>query len=190
MKKSIFDWGKEEILAFKKSGLRLKLAILHISHEGQMIRTGGVGAVIQGHLSITPMLSDELRKYHIDISMHTAQPIAKPGCQGWNPEVFAYLKSQLAKVGGTFTPIINGTDGTDRWGNESLWQISSSAAASWALNIAVKYDAAIVYCHSHPFSWVPIYGTRAAEAFGADVFFIQLNHGHYEKPEELRPDDP
>lgn len=190
MKKSCFDWNKEDIAAFRKSGRRFRLALLHMSHEGQMIRTGGVGTVIHGHLSVTPMLAHELAKHGIDIAMHTTQPIAKPGCEGWNPKSLEYLKAQVAKVGGSFTPIINGTDGTVRWGDESNWTISSAAAASWALNLATQYDAAIVYCHSFPFSMTPIYGRKAAEAFGADAFFLQVNHGHYEKPEDPQVDDP
>lgn len=190
MKKSVFDWNKKDVAEFKKSKKRLGVTMLHMSHEGQMIRTGGVGTVIHGHLSVTPMLAKELAKYNIDISMHTTQPIAKEGAEGWNPKAFQYLKEQVAKVGGSFTPIINGTDGTIRWGDESNWQVASAAAASWALNLASKYDAAIVYCHSFPFMYTPVYGRKAAEAFGADAFFLQVNHGHYEKPEECRADDP
>jgi hypothetical protein len=31
-------------------------------------------------------------------------------------ETLAEIKAQVAKIGGSFTPIINGTDGTIRWG--------------------------------------------------------------------------
>jgi glycosyltransferase involved in cell wall biosynthesis len=189
MTKSIFDLtGTEARERLKKAPVRI--AVLHMAHEGLMIRTGGVGAVVQGHLSATPVLAEALARRGIQVSLFAAQPVAKPGCEGWNPQVREYTEAQVARTGGAFQPILNGTDGTVRWGEIENWQIASAAGASWALGIAAKFDAAIVYSHSLPFSLTPVYGLRAAEAFGADVFFVQMEHGHYEKPELSRPDDP
>ena len=46
MSKSVFDFTPDEARAYLKKKGKVRLAVLHMSHEGQMIRTGGVGAVV------------------------------------------------------------------------------------------------------------------------------------------------
>ena len=82
MSKSVFDFTPDEARAYLKEKKKVRLAIIHMSHEGQMIRTGGVGAVVQGHLSTTPLLAEALAKRGIEITMYTAQPVSKEGCEG------------------------------------------------------------------------------------------------------------
>ena len=171
-----------------------KIAIFYATYDGIINTMCGVGVISRAFISSFTEVRNFYLKKEIQLDLHLISIALTDEAIGVSEEITNESFKVAQQCGGTIHYIINGTDGTEQFGDADNWKIASTSAANKVLEIAKNYDESLVYCIDTPFMHTPYFIELQKSAFTQNriTSFLVLHSDvlshHPENPDKIRLD--
>lgn len=142
-----------------------KIAIIYSTYDGILNSMCGVGAISNTFISCFTELSNYYKKENIRLDLHLITPALTSYALGYSENLLDFSKKVAHLNNGDVHLVLNGTDGSEQFGNVSNWQTLSCCTANKVIEIAQNYDETISLAVDIPFMYVPYYIEQQQRAF-------------------------